>query len=241
MIKNHNDAPDITRLGYIHQRNIEALVHWVRNQTRCQLPLSIANWNTAALMCAITDRQIEAQQGETSDTPQRPTTIKTGLEWYDLSEKFQNYLMQIKGVTGIGLNYVIQKEMPAGWNPATDASNKHKRLKYQVALNGPVFATDTQTVYKKLRELTLGEEAYTWIKLEETSMNGRRAGLCLTEHFKSEQWVGRRVTEAEKIIKDASYTNEYTYSFEKLTAALHSAYVVLEKYDQPYNDRMRVK
>ena len=185
MIKNHNDAPDVTRLGYIHQRNIKALVHWVRDQTRRQLPLSIANWNMAALTHVITDSQIKGQQGETSDTPQRPTKIKTGLEWYDWSERFQNFIMQIKGVTGIGLDYVIRKEMPAGWNHATDASNKHEHLKYQVALTGPVFATDTQTVYKKLRELTLEEEVYTWIKSEEKSMHGQRAWLCLTEHFES--------------------------------------------------------
>ena len=241
MIKNHNDAPNVTRLGYIHQRNIEALVHWVKDQTRRQLPLTIANWNAAALTRAITERQIEEQKGETLDTPQRPTKIKTGLEWYDWSERFHNYIMQMKGVTGISLDYVIRKDMPAGWDPATDASNEHEHLKYQVALTGPIFETDAQTVYKKLGELTLDEEAYTWIESEETSMNGRRAWLCLTDHFESAQWVGRCVTEAEKILKDASYTNEYTYSFEKLMAALHNAYVVLEKNDQPYNDRMRVK
>ena len=49
MIKNQNDAPGAIRLGYIHQRNIEALVHWVCDQTRRQFPLTAANWNAAAL------------------------------------------------------------------------------------------------------------------------------------------------------------------------------------------------
>ena len=70
-----------------------------------------------------------------------------------------------------------------------DATNDHDKLKYQLALNGPAFEKDTKTMYKKLHELMLGEEAYTWIKTEESSMNGRRAWLLLTDHFESKQWA----------------------------------------------------
>jgi hypothetical protein len=241
MIKNHNDDPNTTRLGYIAQRNIEALVYWVRDQTRRQQPLTIAHWNDAALGEAILAMQIDDQQDDNADTPMKVSKIKTGLEWYDWKEKFENYLMMIKGVSGAPLDYVIRKEMPAGWDPVRDATNEHEKLKYQLSLTGPAFAMDTKTVYKKLRELTLGEEAYTWIKTEESSMNGRRAWLRLTDHFESEQWVGRRVNEAEKIIKDSVYTNEYTFAFERMTALLNSSYVILEKNDQPYSDRTRVK
>jgi hypothetical protein len=241
MIKNHNDDPGNSRLGYIAQRNIEALVFWVRDQTRRQVALSVANWNDATLNEAILAMQLDAQLEDSTDTPMKVSKIKTGLEWYDWKEKFENFLMSIRGVGGAPLDYVIRKDMPAGWDPQVDATNDHEKLKYQLALNGPAFDKDTKTVYTKLRELTLGEEAYTWIKTEESSMNGRRAWLLLTDHFESEQWVGRRVTEAEKIIKDSHYTNEYTFAFEKMTALLHSSYVILEKNDQPYSDRTRVK
>ena len=93
----------------------------------------------------------------------------------------------IKGVGGAPLNYVICKEMPR----LVDATNEHEKIKYQLALTQPLFATDTKTVYKKLCELALDEEAYTWIKEEEKTMNGSRAWLHLTYHFESDQWVGR--------------------------------------------------
>ena len=37
--------------------------------------------------------------------------IKTGLEWYDWKEKFENFLMSIRGVGGAPLDYVIRKDM----------------------------------------------------------------------------------------------------------------------------------
>lgn len=232
MIKNYNDDPNTPRLGYIVQQNLEVLVFWVRDQTRRQQVLSIVNWNNATLNNAILEMQIDADNKDNADTPMKVSKIKTGLEWYDWKEKFENCLMMIKGAANAApLDYVIRKDIPAGWDPLTDATKEHEQLKYQLALTGPTFSTDTKTVYKKLRELTLGEEAYTWIKEEESTMYGRRAWLHLTDHFESNQWVGRRVTEAEKIIEDSLYTNKYTFVFENMTAMLNNSYVILEKND----------
>ena len=141
MIKNHNDNddPNTTRLGYITQRNIEALVFWVRDRTRRQQTLTIANWNEAALNEAILAMQLDDQLEETTDTPMKVSKIKTGLEWYDWKEKFENFPMSIRGVGGAPLDYVIRKDMPAGWDPQVDATNDHEKLKYQLALNGPAF------------------------------------------------------------------------------------------------------
>ena len=237
----NSNAATTGSIGFMAQKKLEALAFWVTNQKMRNIPLAIANWNADALEQARIESDIAAERKANPQTPKRPGKIATGLDWYTWIEQFTNYLAAIRGVNDVPLTYVIRKDKPAGWDPVADASSPEETLIYQVALTGAAFEADNRTVFTKIMEVTVGETAYEWIRHFEETKDGRGAMAALRLHCEGKDFTELRITEADRIIREASYSNERHFSFENYATLLQKAYTTYEQSDQVYPDRAKVK
>ena len=237
----NTNAATTGTIGFMAQKKLEALAYWVTNQTMRNIPLAIADWNAGALQQARTDSDIAAERKANPQAPKRPGKIATGLDWYTWIEQFTNYLGAIRGVNDVPLTYVIRKDMPAGWDPVADAATPEETLIYQVALTGAAFEADNRTVFTKIMEVTIGETSYEWIKQFEQTKDGRGAMAVLRRHCEGTDFQQLRVTEADRIIREATYTNERHFPFESYATLLQKAYTTYEQSGQVYPDRAKVK
>jgi hypothetical protein len=130
---------------------------------------------------------------------------------------------------------------PAGWDPVTDASSSEETLIYQVALTGAAFEADNCTVFTKIMEVTVGETAYEWIRRFEETKDGRGAMAALRLHCEGRDFTELRITEADRILREATYTNERHFSFENYATLLQKAFTTYEQSYQVYPDRAKVK
>ena len=242
LVKAFNTNAAATRpIGFMAQKKLEALAFWVTNQKMRNIPLDIDNWDADALEGARIESDIAAERKANLQTPKRPGKIATGLDWYTWTEQFTNYLAAIRGVNDVPLTYVIRKDKPEGWDPVTDASSPEETLIYQVALTGAAFEADNRTVFTKIMEVTVGETAYEWIRHFEETKDGRGAMAALRSHCEGKDFTELRITEADRILREASYTNERHFSFENYATLLQKAYTTYEQSEQVYPDRAKVK
>ena len=87
MIKNHNSIHDQSViLVAVHQRRIQALIYWVRDQKQRGITIKAANWTSETMD--------EAIKRVNSDTPQkevvRPGKVETGIKWTMWDTKWEN-------------------------------------------------------------------------------------------------------------------------------------------------------
>lgn len=242
LVKAFNTSnPNTGTLGFMVQKKLEALAFWVTDKNKRQLAINLGDWNAGAVAEARQQADILVERKSNPTPAKRPDKIVTGLKWYTWYNKFENYLSSMYGVDGTPLSYVIRRDKPAGWDPVTDAVSEEERLKYQVAIVGHAFDEDNKTVWNKISELTIGEPSYQWIRHLENTQNGREAMRVLRERCEGENYNELRLSEADRIIRDVRYDNEYVYSFEQYTTDLQQAYTTYEQNNQAYPDREKVK
>lgn len=247
LVKSHNDTNTQRnlKLGFMIQRNIEGLIWYVRDRKRRQMNLDVTQFTAAALTTAIEQLQVDRTMADLSQKPPDLPTIDTGIGYYDWDKRMVNHFQQIRGVRGLALDYVIRRDKPLGWNPATDAANEHERLMYMVALTGVAYDQDNKTVFQHIKDCTLGEPAFEWIRQFENSNDGRAAVKALRDHFEGTSQVDKRVMLSEGVIslgpEGVFYKNEYIYSFEKYITKLRQAYTILGQHRQLVSPTTMVK
>ena len=83
----------------------------------------------------------------TSDKTDCPGKVKTGYKWPTWDIKFDNFLGTRVGQTGIPLDNVTRRVMPAAWA----AENAHELLNYEAVQVGPSWEADKTAVYAELK------------------------------------------------------------------------------------------
>ena len=112
MIKNHNSIHDHSViLGAVHQRSIQALMYWERDQKQQGITTEAANWTLKTMAKSI--------ERVNSNTPQKevamPGKVETGIPWMMWDTKWENYLGPMMGASGIPLDYIVRRKQPDGW------------------------------------------------------------------------------------------------------------------------------
>jgi hypothetical protein len=149
------------RFGEVQVRNLEALAYWVRDHQRQNLPIVAQDFTIQErdkLRNRVDTEKFEVTQAESSKTP-LPPKFETA-NWIVWEIVFTNYLSGMYGVTNVPLNYVIRKPQPEGHVYLTDT----EKLINSAPLEGYAFQSDTQNVYRILKSLTVGTDAWEWIK-----------------------------------------------------------------------------
>jgi hypothetical protein len=178
--------------------------------------------------------KFEVTQAESSKTP-LPPKFETA-NWIVWEIVFTNYLSGMYGVTNVPLNYVIRKPQPEGHVYLTDT----EKLINSAPLEGYAFQSDTQNVYRILKSLTVGTDAWEWLKSYDVNKNGRLAFEALREHYDGPGEIDRRIALAKKQIKELHYKNEQSFSFDKFITRLNGAFQILAECKEGLTEKAKV-
>jgi hypothetical protein len=116
---------------------------------------------------------IEITQAEASKTTAPAKFVAT--DWVSWEIVFVNYLAGIYGVSGVPLSYVIRKDLPGRHAIITES----ERLVNAAPLTGRIFQSDMQKVYHILKSVTVGTDAWEWIKVYDSNQDGHLAFKAL--------------------------------------------------------------
>jgi hypothetical protein len=236
MIKDHNSVPNqAARLGAVQQRKLQALIWWAKDRERRGIPIIAADWTPATLATSITQINIDAPGGDTKVA--HPGKVATGHNWTTWDIKWENYLGSMLGSSGVPLDYVTRRDMPAEWT----AGNEHDALKYQAIQVGPAWEADKMTVYAELKACCLDGEGWAWIKAYDRNKDGREATANLRAHYEGDGEVNKRVAWATANIANAHYTSEHTYSFERFSTVLQEAFTILNDNGETHSGGQMVR
>ena len=238
MMRIHNNTCGNTvarKLGIGHGNKLRALIHWVKDKQRRQLPVIAAEWTNDELLAALENVRNTAVLNKVKPMTIEVGEIDTGLKWFKWENKFMMKLDSIRSADGSqSCLYLARRPKPQGWDPLTDAADDKERLMYQVPLTGATFDLDNATAWAELKKVTIMTSAWTWIRAHEGKF--RAAFLALiticegTDHQNKRMTLANRVISLDKAKGGIYYISEYSMSFMDYSTELLEAYEVIRQY-----------
>ena len=77
------------------------------------------------------------------------------------------------------IDYGVCIDKPLGWL----ASTRNERLIYGATLTGPSFVQDSQEVYRIVKQWTLNNPAFSWVRPFDKREDGRGAVAAMRAHY----------------------------------------------------------
>ena len=222
-------------IASVRIRKLCALNYWVNRRILRGVIPTEAHFNAAALATALADYPIEDMRRETTDSVTKPVSFVYD-KWVDWQDSIITYLKGKKNVTKtVPLYYVIHPLLPP-----VDPSEKDEII-FNANHTGAAYSADNVTVHQILTELTNGTDADQWIKQHRRTQNGRAAWTGLCNHYDGPAEGDKRVAIARHDVKIVHYRNESSFSFEKYSTRLKSAFTTLSTYNQPKREVEKVE
>jgi hypothetical protein len=91
-----------------------------------------------------------------------------------------------------------------------------------------------------LKGLTVGTDAWEWIKLHDRSQDGHLAFQTLREHYDGPGEIDHRIALAKQQLKELHYKSEQSFSFEKFITRLNGAFQVLAECKEQLTEKAKV-
>jgi hypothetical protein len=225
------------RFGEVQIRNLEALAFWVRDKQRRNEAIVAEEFTVEErdrCRSLVDTERIEIDQAEASKAAS-PVKFEVA-NWVAWEIVFTNYLSGIYGVSGIPLHYVIRKPLQPGHVCITDS----EKLVASAPLTRQFYTSDTQRVYQILKGLTVGTDAWEWIKTYDANQDGRLAFQALRAHYDGPGEIDKRISLSCAQVKELHYKNEQVFSFEKFITKLNGAYQMLAECNEAMTEKAKV-
>ena len=222
-------------IASVRIRKLCALNYWVNRRILRGVVPTEAHFNAAALATALADYPIEDMRRESADSVTKPASFVYD-KWVDWQDSIITYLKGKKNVTKtVPLYYVIRPLLPPA-NPSEE-----DEIIFNANHTGAAYTADNVTVHQILTELTNGTDADQWIKQHRRTQDGRAAWTGLCNHYDGPAEGDKRVAIARHDVKIVHYRNESSFSFEKYSTRLKSAFTTLSTYNQPKSEVEKVE
>ena len=236
MVKALRQVPNNpVRITTLALKNLKALVWWARDRKRRNLPIDADEFDDDLLDDCIT--KMELDEVEKDSKIEAPASLTKAEDWVKWELSMVNYLMTIKGASGIPLAYIVRKEVDEDY----EFENEVEELIYQAPLDGVVFQTDNKKVYEILKSKLIGTDNYEWIVKYNRSMNGREAMSALRRHYDGMGETKKRINQAEAVLASLHYKSKQAFPFEKYVTKLNAAFQTLEDFKEGYSERKKVQ
>jgi hypothetical protein len=222
-------------IASVRIRRLCALNYWVNRRILRGVDPIEEDFDAATLATAQADYPIDDMKREATDSVTKPESFVYD-KWVDWQDSVITYLKGKKNVTKtIPLYYVI-RPLLAPVHPSEE-----DEIVFNANHVGAAFSSDNTTVHQILTELTNGTDADQWIKQHRRSQDGRAAWIGLCNHYDGPAEGDKRVAIARHDIKIVHYRNESSFSFEKYSTRLKSAFTTLATYNQPKSEVEKVE
>ena len=142
-----------------------------------------------------------------------------------------NYLRTCTSAYGkCTIDYVVRIYKPLGWLAATHA----ERLLYGAALTGPYFVQDSQEVYRIIKQWTLNNPAFAWVRPFNKREDSRGAVATMSAYYDGPGKTAKNIAKAEEDLKNLHYKNEHSLSFKSFINKLNKIFCIFSESEEPY-------
>jgi hypothetical protein len=223
------------RIGYNLVRRLKGFVFWVKDHHRRDQQPDAADWNMEACRASLESMDIEEKRAKDDTKIDAPGKLKPA-DWQQWELKLINFLQSLSGASGVPLNYVVRKEVPAGYTFAND----QEALVHSSPLVGTVFNEDNRKVFGIIKQSVADTTNWDWIKTLNRAQNGRGAIELLRAHFDGPGEVEKRIANANQAMESLHYIKESTFPFSSYVTGLNACYKTLEEAGEPITERNKV-
>jgi hypothetical protein len=233
------------RIPFMSLKKMKAMCYWVVAQ--CCMGIQdpraqdfMEDILEATILRMKDDKDYEAA---TKDTEiHKPEKLAYIGKWTKFWERLSTYLGRVKGAALIPLTYLVHKHeevTPEIQN--TEYGSVQERLIATMALSGPHFELDNQTLYNELKPLVVDGPGWSFIKKFDKKKQGRKAVLTLRMQAEG--------TSAKISCKAAAYTSiasssyngpQKGFTFSSYVTLHQAAHNKLLDLDEPVSETKKV-
>ena len=204
------------------EERLVRFVRWCRYTTLIQRPLDL---DTATLEAI--DRLSEwLEQLPSTDDAQLPDKFSEPSKVRNLLENINSYLGMVKNKAGVPILYVIREDpgLPAE-DPGFGMPDFHAELMTRGRHDGAYWTSSNQAVWRLMRHICHGTNAWPFVSRFERAMNGRGAFLAFSQHYMGADIQHGIRSKAADILQNAKFTGDSkNFTFDKFSARLTKAF-----------------
>ena len=233
----YNKLPegDRFRLSRVVIKRLVGLMFWVKDQERLSLPLTIPNGTDQAQLLKFIRESVARQElrntqkkmGENLITSSFDTNLKNRSQWERWCTELKALLNTIIGARGIALSYVIRDpSLPV----PTDFDSYEEQARWTGPHTGMQFDLDKKAVHNIIiRNIAESSDAYIYLKPSIKQEDGAADIRLLRDRYDNDATKQQRINEANNSLKNLTYKNERSMTFEKFSGLLKKAVDTLDE------------
>ena len=147
---------------------LKAFLYWLKNQIRHGINIyynydkDFGQVKLEASIKALETLEGMDKAGESQTKAPETFQPHSLCSWTSLNRDLENYLASLRGILGVPLIYVIQKE--ENNNVAPPGEDAIQELVRLAPLEGPVYLKDKWHVYRIIRDAVSGTSGWTWMQ-----------------------------------------------------------------------------
>jgi len=174
-------------LGHMHVLCLKAFLYWLKNLTRCNIDLYDINKDFGqykleeSIKALEVFKEVKKNKDSKTKAPDKfqPHSL---WGWTQFNQDLLNYLLSIRGISGVPLSYIIRKEEHLVVAP--QGEDGVKELIQLAPLNGVAYLEDKKRMYCIIRDAVSGTDGWTWMQ-DIHNKDGRQAIVHLRDHYDS--------------------------------------------------------
>ena len=166
--------------------------------------------NNAQLTVMKTNRNKSKELSEMRNNQSHPDMVVpklTATNFEDFNLAFSGAARRQVGIAGIPLDSLLRENDIGNYNAAW--STREERIKMCISLTGQIFKEDSESLYNLLvQHVGTTGTGSNIITRHKNSKNGRKCYVELKNHFMTESYGETKAQNAEKSIRDLTYSGE---------------------------------
>jgi hypothetical protein len=156
------------------EERLVLLAYYVRHLKRTSRPYP-AQFNAARIFSMIKIKKREKEDKELAKDLVAPGQIEDLKKIRDAIENIAEYLLQIRGTTGVPLAYVIREDEEVPEGPDNDYQDAVEEMIAQCPHEEESYAADHAQVWSIIRVCTHRGPTWSWVSAYARARNGRAA------------------------------------------------------------------
>jgi len=192
---------------------IKVLIHWAKwnNMTKSQA-FDVRDFCNSYDCHYTRCNNCLKLKNETSKIPV-PETLDS-KKWKEWLRSVVNYLASVYNEIGVPLIYTVWELLGLEDKEASELTPM-ERFYRNTRMEGTTFQTDSTRVHQIIMNCLSDSDAYPWIAKQAKGSCGRKLLMALSDHYDGQVSMVIRAQQALASIKGASWSHEYTFSFER--------------------------
>lgn len=225
-------------------RLLKQLAYYLRYLKKVQRHVRVTHMEPDHLQRLWTYKEQEEARDDNPDYPDKFTTSKNARETL---ENMLEWIEASFGADDIPLSYIIREVVdPDG--PGTHDPHNLGRPTFEQELirraehETEIYNSNNEKVWKMVRHVTHGTDAWSFVKAFNRTRDGRSAILALKSQYMGGEFVNKVKIEADTQLETIFWSGKArNFTWDQFTSRITSAFEDLAQFGEPKSDEEKVR